>query len=105
LTFSSSPYTSSPTRAAIIAASSEVHGLQIANDSIYGLGAAIISSNTAHAEQLAAEHLEAGNCFVNDFVHSDTRLPFGGIKQSGYGRELGSFGMMEFVNVKTVYVK
>jgi succinate-semialdehyde dehydrogenase/glutarate-semialdehyde dehydrogenase len=49
--------------------------------------------------------LEAGNCFVNAFVHSDARLPFGGIKNSGYGRELGDYGIKEFVNIKTVFIK
>ena len=79
--------------------------MRIANDSIYGLGGGIISKNRARAEKMAAEELQAGSCFVNDFVHSDPHLPFGGTKQSGYGRELGSFGIHEFVNIKTVYVK
>lgn len=91
--------------AAVIEATDETDALRIANDSIYGLGGGIISTNTAHAEYLAANELEAGNCFVNEFVHSDARLPFGGIRQSGYGRELGSFGIREFVNIKTVFVK
>ena len=91
--------------AAIIEAKDEKDAIRIANDSIYGLGAGIISKNRAKAEQLAAEELQAGSCFVNDFVHSDPHLPFGGTKQSGYGRELGSFGIHEFVNIKTVYVK
>lgn len=91
--------------AAIIEAKDEADAMRIANDSIYGLGGGIISRNRARAEKLAAEELQAGSCFVNDFVHSDQRLPFGGIKQSGYGRELGSFGIHEFVNIKTVYVK
>lgn len=91
--------------AAIIEAKDEKDAIRIANDSIYGLGGCIISKNRAHAEKLAATELEAGNCFVNDNVHSDPRLPFGGVKQSGYGRELGIFGIREFVNAKTVYIK
>lgn len=91
--------------AAIIEAKDEKDAIRIANDSIYGLGACIISKNRARAEKLAATELEAGNCFVNDNVHSDARLPFGGVKQSGYGRELGKYGIHEFVNTKTVYIK
>ena len=91
--------------AAIIEAKDEKDAMRIANDSIYGLGGGIISKNRARAEKMAAEELQAGSCFVNDFVHSDPHLPFGGTKQSGYGRELGSFGIHEFVNIKTVYVK
>lgn len=90
---------------AIIEAKDEADAMRIANDSIYGLGGGIISKNRARAEKLANEELNAGSCFVNDFVHSDQRLPFGGVKNSGYGRELGSFGIHEFVNIKTVYVK
>ena len=90
--------------ASIIEAKDEQDAIRIANDSIYGLGGGIISKNRARAEKLALQ-MESGSCFVNDFVHSDQRLPFGGVKQSGYGRELGSFGIKEFVNVKTVYVK
>jgi len=91
--------------AAIIEAKDEKDAMRIANDSIYGLGGAIISKDRKRAERLAVEELEAGNCFVNDFVHSDPRLPFGGVKQSGYGREIGSFGIKEFVNIKTIYIK
>lgn len=91
--------------AAIIAAKDLHEAIAIANDSEYGLGAAIIGKDIALAEKVAAEELEAGNCFVNDFVHSDARLPFGGVKNSGYGRELGAFGIREFVNIKTVYIK
>jgi len=91
--------------AAIIEAKDEQDALRIANDSIYGLGGAILSGNREHAEKLAVEELEAGGCFVNDFVRSDARLPFGGIKHSGYGREIGSFGIREFVNIKTIYIK
>jgi succinate-semialdehyde dehydrogenase/glutarate-semialdehyde dehydrogenase len=91
--------------AAVIEAKDEQDAVRIANDSIYGLGGGIISKNRARAEKIAAEQLNAGSCFVNEFVHSDARLPFGGIKQSGYGRELGTFGIREFVNVKTVFIK
>lgn len=91
--------------AAIIEASSDEHALQIANDTVYGLGGGIISADTEKAERYAATELQAGNCFVNDFVHSDPLLPFGGIKQSGYGRELGTYGIREFVNIKAVYIK
>lgn len=91
--------------AAIIEATSDEHALQIANDTVYGLGGGIISADVEKAEHYAATELEAGNCFVNDFVHSDPQLPFGGIKQSGYGRELGTYGIREFVNIKSVYVK
>ncbi len=90
--------------AAIIKAEDEADAIRIANDTIYGLGAAIFSKNIEKAERIAAEELEAGCCFINDFVKSDPRLPFGGIKQSGYGRELGEFGIREFVNVKTLWV-
>ena len=91
--------------AAIIEAKDEKDALKIANDSIYGLAGGIISRNINHAEKLAAEEFEAGNCYVNDYAHSDPRLPFGGLKQSGYGRELSAFGIREFVNIKTVFVK
>ena len=78
--------------------------VQIANDSVFGLGAAVFTRNVEQGERIAAERLEAGCCFVNAFVKSDPRLPFGGIKQSGYGRELSALGIREFVNIKTVYV-
>lgn len=91
--------------ASVIKVKDEEEAVRVANDSVYGLGASIYSGNEKRAEQTAAQQLEAGCCFVNDFVKSDPRLPFGGIKQSGYGRELGLFGIREFVNIKTVYVK
>ena len=90
--------------AAIIAASDEQDAVRIANDTIFGLGAAVFTQDTARGERVARE-LEAGTTFVNGAVASDPRLPFGGIKKSGYGRELGSYGIREFVNVKTVFVK
>jgi succinate-semialdehyde dehydrogenase/glutarate-semialdehyde dehydrogenase len=91
--------------AAIIAVADEEEALRVANDSAFGLGAALFSRNVARARQLAAERIEAGTVVVNTFVRSDPRLPFGGIKESGYGRELSHFGIREFVNVKTVYVQ
>lgn len=91
--------------AAIISAKNEESAIEIANDSIFGLGAAVFTKDVKRGEKIAAEKLEAGCCFVNAFVKSDPRLPFGGIKESGYGRELASFGIREFVNIKTVYVK
>lgn len=91
--------------AAIIEAKDEADAMRKANDSIYGLGGAIFSKNRKRAEQLAAKEMQSGNCFINAQVHSDPRLPFGGTKQSGYGRELGVFGIREFTNIKTVFVQ
>ena len=91
--------------AALIKAKDEKDGIRIANDTSFGLGAAVFTSDAKKGERIAKEELQAGCCFVNEFVKSDPRLPFGGIKESGYGRELSAFGIKEFVNVKTVYVK
>lgn len=90
--------------AAITSADDVEDAIGLANRSCYGLGAAVFTRDLERGEAIAAQRLEAGNCFVNDFVRSDPRLPFGGVKDSGYGRELGPFGIREFVNVKTVYV-
>lgn len=90
--------------AAIIEAKDETDAIALANDSIYGLGGGIFSKNIKKAEKIAATQLQAGSCFVNAFVHSDPRLPFGGIKQSGYGRELSYYGIREFTNIKTVFI-
>ncbi|MCC7142900.1 MAG: NAD-dependent succinate-semialdehyde dehydrogenase [Candidatus Eisenbacteria bacterium] len=79
------------------------HAVAVANQSRYGLGASIWSRDTARAEGLASR-LEAGNVFINGMVKSDPRLPFGGTKCSGYGRELSVQGAREFVNAKTVWV-
>jgi len=90
--------------AAIIKAENEEDAIRIANDSDFGLGAAVFTEDLEKGERIASRELNAGNCFVNSLVKSDPRLPFGGIKDSGYGRELSHFGIKEFVNIKTVYV-
>jgi succinate-semialdehyde dehydrogenase / glutarate-semialdehyde dehydrogenase len=90
--------------ASIFTAQDEADAVRLANDSIFGLGAAVFTNDTARGERIARE-LDAGCTFVNTLVASDPRMPFGGIKESGYGRELGTYGIREFVNIKTVYVK
>ncbi len=90
--------------AAVIGARDEDDALRIANDSRFGLGAAVFTRDLDRGRRIARDRLEAGSCFVNAYVRSDPRLPFGGIKDSGYGRELGLPGIREFVNIKTVYV-
>ncbi len=91
--------------AAVIKVADEEEAIYVANDTNYGLGAAVFSKNVDRAEEIAAKKLNAGCCFVNTLVKSDPRLPFGGIKDSGYGRELSLFGIREFVNIKTVWVE
>ena len=90
--------------ATVIRAASEADALRIANETRFGLGSSIWSKDTARAEQLAA-HIQAGSTFINGMVKSDPRLPFGGVKASGYGRELSRLGMHEFVNAKTVWIR
>lgn len=90
--------------AVLMRVQNEEEALAVANTSDFGLGAAVFTRDLALGETIARERLEAGACFVNDQVRSDPRLPFGGIKDSGYGRELGLQGVWEFVNVKTVWV-
>jgi succinate-semialdehyde dehydrogenase/glutarate-semialdehyde dehydrogenase len=91
--------------ASIISVPDEAEAIRVANGSIFGLGAAVFTKDITRGERIAADELEAGCCFVNSFVKSDPRLPFGGVKESGYGRELSYYGMKEFVNIKTVYIK
>jgi len=90
--------------AAIIAARDERHAIDLANDSSFGLGGAVITRDRVRGERIAADEMESGCVFVNDNVKSDVRLPFGGVKESGYGRELSGYGIREFVNIKTVWV-
>lgn len=87
----------------IITFKDHAQAIAIANDSPYGLGATIFTKDVAHAKQLATQ-IESGSIFINNQVKSDSRLPFGGVKKSGYGRELSDFGIREFVNIKTVWI-
>ena len=90
--------------ASVLRASSEQDAIRLANDNPFGLGACIYSKDTARAWNLARQ-LEVGSVFINRHTSSDLRLPFGGVKASGYGRELSEFGLYEFVNVKTYWQK
>lgn len=89
--------------AAVIGARNDAEAIRIANDTPYGLGAAIFTRNRRRARELAPE-LDAGMVFINEAVKSDPTLPFGGVKQSGFGRELGLNGIRAFVNIKTLWV-
>src|SRR2546427_5607176 len=89
--------------AAVIRAKDEADAVRLANDSGFGLGASLWTRDRARAERVAAR-IEAGAGFVNGLVKSDPRLPFGGIKRSGYGRELSEYGIREFVNIKSVWI-
>jgi len=91
--------------AVLFRVNSDEEAVRIANDTVFGLGAGIFTSYLEKGKLLAEKGLEAGCVFVNDFVKSDPRLPFGGVKESGYGRELSMIGIREFVNLKTVVVK
>ncbi len=89
--------------AAIITVKDDDEAIELANATNYGLGSAIFTSDAWRADS-AITRLEFGNCFVNAMVKSDARLPFGGVKDSGFGRELGRYGIKEFVNLKTIWV-
>lgn len=90
--------------ASVIIVKSEEEALKTANSSPYGLGGGVFTNNIVRGKELVEKDLQAGFVVVNDFVKSDPHIPFGGIKESGYGRELGHFGILEFVNIKTVAV-
>jgi succinate-semialdehyde dehydrogenase/glutarate-semialdehyde dehydrogenase len=90
--------------AAVIRARDEEHAVALANRSSFGLGASLWTTDRERAERIAAD-IEAGSVFVNGLVKSDPRLPFGGVKRSGYGRELAEVGIREFVNVKSVWIR
>jgi succinate-semialdehyde dehydrogenase/glutarate-semialdehyde dehydrogenase len=89
--------------ASVIKAKDEADAIRIANDSAFGLGASLWTNDIENAKKLAKE-IETGSVFINGLVKSDPRLPFGGIKISGYGRELSHYGIKEFVNIKTVWI-
>jgi len=89
--------------ATVIEVRDDDEAVEVANDSEYGLGSAVFSRDQERALAVA-DRLEAGNCFINSMVKSDPRLPFGGVKLSGYGRELSHHGIREFVNIKTLYI-
>lgn len=91
--------------ASLINVKNETEAIKVANSTSFGLGAAVFTKDIKRGERIAQKELIAGACFVNDSVRSDPRLPFGGVKESGYGRELSLFGIREFVNIKTVCIK
>ncbi len=91
--------------AAVIEARDDADAVRIANDSVFGLGAAVFTRHEGRGRHIAEKLINAGCCFVNEMVVSDPRLPFGGIGDSGYGRELSYAGIREFTNIKTVYIK
>jgi succinate-semialdehyde dehydrogenase / glutarate-semialdehyde dehydrogenase len=90
--------------AALIVAKDEVDAVRLANATKFGLGAAVFTNDVERGERVARQ-FESGAAHVNSLVASDPRLPFGGMKESGYGRELGTYGIKEFVNMKSVYIK
>lgn len=86
----------------LVRAKDDQHAIELASNTRFGLGAAIFSANITNAKRIAVEEIEAGCIAINDFVRSDPRVPFGGIKDSGYGRELGKLGIHEFINSKSI---
>ena len=90
--------------AAVIRARDDEDAMRIANDSRYGLGGGIFCEDVEHAKRLARDHFDTGMVRINSFGAADPNMPFGGVKDSGYGREHGGFGMKEFVNAKAVFL-
>jgi succinate-semialdehyde dehydrogenase/glutarate-semialdehyde dehydrogenase len=90
--------------ASVIRAKDDLEAIALANNSQFGLGSGVLTANKNRGERIALQ-LEAGSSFVNKLVVSDPRLPFGGVKNSGYGRELAAYGIREFVNTKTIWIK
>lgn len=90
--------------ATVISAHNEAHAITLANDTPFGLGGGVFTQNIERGRQIASESMHAGCCAVNTIVQSDPKIPFGGIKNSGFGRELGYFGMLEFTNIKPIII-
>ncbi len=90
---------------AVIAVQDMAEAITVANSSPYGLGSTLFTSDVNKAQKEIIPHIESGAVFINGPMKSDPRLPFGGVKKSGYGRELASFGIREFINIKTVWIK
>ena len=89
--------------AIVFIVNSEAEAISLANRSLYGLSASLWSKNIERAQELATQ-IEAGSVFINSFSKSDPRIPFGGTKLSGYGRELSIYGFSEFANIKTISI-
>jgi succinate-semialdehyde dehydrogenase / glutarate-semialdehyde dehydrogenase len=89
--------------AALLTVRDAEEAIQVANASPYGLGANLWTADLTQARRWARD-IEAGQVFINGMVASDPRLPFGGVKRSGYGRELSAYGIREFVNIQTVWI-
>ena len=90
--------------ASVIKAKDDEDAMRIANDSRYGLGGGIFSKDTERARKLASQHFDTGMVCINTYNLAIPNMPFGGVKDSGYGREHGGFGMKEFVNAKSLYM-
>ncbi|NQV72396.1 aldehyde dehydrogenase family protein, partial [bacterium] len=90
--------------ATLIRVADEAEAIRVANDTEFGLGGSVWTQDLVRGERIAADEIESGAAFVNDMSKSDPRMPFGGIRHSGYGRELSVFGIREFVNTHSVWV-